>query len=220
MPEWTGKTDAEIHAELGNITSGPHHHHFCHIEMTKAVCCRCGERAGGGGDEVERSMGDTHPRGECELMDAGGTVCHCACRAALNASEREVERLKSLQPGDTWRSCGHIAPGTCWTCYVARGQALATAEARLAEVEKDLREDVAALMRAKVQLEENVVLLSEAKEELEREDSDGRALVAALTRAHCCATLEDDGTCGGCPVSAALAPRPMSGQPAEKEPQP
>ena len=61
-------------------------------------------------------------------------------RAALDASEREVEGLKSLQPGDTWRFCGHIAPGTCWTCYVARGQALATAEARLAEVEKELED--------------------------------------------------------------------------------
>ena len=29
-------------------------------------------------------------------------------------------------------------------------------------------------------------------------------LEAALRRAHCCATLQDDGTCGGCFVSEAL----------------
>ena len=183
--------------------------------------------------ELDRQWLRSGNRNACSSMEQRWLARMDRLLAAFDASELEVERLIQWeQKGrdlDTRLDDAHAAaqkiakrdPGTygknVWHVVL---DDWATAEARLAEVEKDLREDVAALMRAKVQLEENVVLLSEAKEELEREDSDGRALVAALTRAHCCATLEDDGTCGGCPVSAALAPRPMSGQPAEKEPQP
>lgn len=35
-----------------------------------------------------------------------------------------------------------------------------------------------------------------------------RELVAAAQQTHCCATMQDDGSCGGCPISVALADLP------------
>lgn len=62
-----------------------------------------------------------------------------ACAETIRRLEEKIATLRNpnrVPEGESWRSCGHVAWGTCSTCYVERGKELSAAEQTIRRLER------------------------------------------------------------------------------------
>ena len=64
--------------------------------------------------------------------------CETTTKALILAIARALSKRGEWQGTKSWCSCGHIAWGTCSTCYIERGKRLSELEAQLREREAEL----------------------------------------------------------------------------------